>query len=63
MEIELYSAALATGLSGKGAFVPERDLRSRLEGALRRLARFTADEDQRHALVDRANSVRPLTLL
>ena len=63
LEIELYTAALGAGLTGKGAFVPERDIRLRLERALRRLARFTADEAERHALVDRANAVRPLTLL
>ncbi|HEX9766205.1 MAG TPA: tetratricopeptide repeat protein, partial [Nitriliruptorales bacterium] len=41
----------------------ERDLRSAAEAAYRRLARSADDPAVRHALVDRANQIRPVTVL
>ncbi len=41
----------------------ERGLRQGAEDALRRLARLTPDADRRTAIVDRANTVRPRTIL
>jgi serine/threonine-protein kinase PknG len=73
LEATLFESALAA-LSA-GALVPsrgdrlggreldERGLRLGAEEALRRLARLTPDDDQRTALVDRANRIRPLTVL
>ena len=46
-----------------GRPVDERGLRRGAEDALRRLARLTPDPAQRTAIVDRANRVRPLTVL
>ncbi len=43
-------------------FTP-RTVRSELERSLRRLAELTDDDEQRCQLVDRANRVRPLTVL
>jgi serine/threonine-protein kinase PknG len=73
MEVELYESALAA--LAAGALVPtsgdrlgghkldERGLRQGAEDALRRMARLTPDHAQRTAIVDRANRVRPLTVL
>jgi len=73
LEATLFESALAA-LSA-GALVPsrgdrlggreldERGLRLGAEEALRRLARLTPDDDQRTAIVDRANRIRPLTVL
>ncbi|HEX8003042.1 MAG TPA: tetratricopeptide repeat protein [Mycobacteriales bacterium] len=59
LEIALYEAALASGTSWR----PERDVRASLERALRSLADVTADDAERYRLVDRANRVRPVSLV
>jgi len=46
-----------------GRQIDERGLRHGAEDALRRLARLTPDNAQRTAIVDRANRIRPLTVL
>ncbi len=46
-----------------GAELSERSLRFGLEGCYRALARLARDPDERISLVDRANSLRPFTLL
>ena len=46
-----------------GARLAERDVRRALERSYRSRARMTTDRGERIALVDRANSVRPRTLL
>jgi serine/threonine-protein kinase PknG len=73
VEAELYEGALAAVQSGKllekssdrlaGRPVTERSLRLGLEDALRRQARLTSDPAERLKLVDRANRVRPFTVL
>ncbi len=66
-EAEIYSRALA--LAGNGALklgqgsVTASVLRDRLETTYRRLAALTADPDERAALVDQANAIRPWSLL
>jgi serine/threonine-protein kinase PknG len=71
--VELLEAALAwvlaggQGTSGQGGLfgleLNERSLRLGLERAYRTLARYARDVSERHALVDRANQVRPRTLV
>ena len=67
MAKELFTAALAYVVSGKGALklldqeVKEKDVRTRLEAAYRDLARLAHDEAERIHLVDLANQVRPRT--
>jgi serine/threonine-protein kinase PknG len=54
----------AIAVAGKrvlGCAFTERDLRLGLERCYRSLARLSDTADQRVALVDRANSVRPVT--
>jgi serine/threonine-protein kinase PknG len=54
----------AIAVAGKrvlGCALTEKDLRLGLERCYRSLARLSASADQRIALVDRANSVRPVT--
>jgi serine/threonine-protein kinase PknG len=73
VEAELYEGAVRALASGKLKPDPrasignrpltERSLRLGLEAALRRRAHLTADAEERIALVDRANSERPFTLL
>jgi serine/threonine-protein kinase PknG len=73
LDVELFDAALAVLTDGAlglppsitvgGRALDERDLRLGLEDALRRTARLTPDAAERCRIVDRANSVRPLTLL
>ena len=72
LEVDLLEAALSSVTSGERPSsngrdadprLEERSLRESLEGALRRLAQFTADPDMRCRIVDRANRVRPVTLL
>lgn len=60
----LLAGKLAPG-SGEvaGVAIEERAVRLRLEERLRELARITSDPDRRIELVDRANLVRPVTLL
>ncbi|RJL34037.1 serine/threonine-protein kinase [Bailinhaonella thermotolerans] len=69
---EVLESALAWLLAGGtpaqpvrllGARLAERDVRARLDGLYRELARHTVDRAARRALVDRANAVRPRTLL
>jgi serine/threonine-protein kinase PknG len=64
LEVALAEAALGDGRQrhGHGAS-EERRGRADLEKALRALARLTPDAAKRSHLVDRANGVRPLTLL
>jgi serine/threonine-protein kinase PknG len=59
------AAPTATGPDGRvlGTAMTERDLRTGLERAYRTLAHLAASADQRIALVERANSVRPRTLV
>jgi serine/threonine-protein kinase PknG len=45
-----------------GCALSERDLRFGLERCYRALARLAGTAEQRHALVDKANSIRPRTL-
>jgi serine/threonine-protein kinase PknG len=56
----------AQGDSGQhtvlGCKLAERDLRFGLERCYRALARLASTTDQRHALVDKANAIRPRTL-
>jgi serine/threonine-protein kinase PknG len=67
MAKELFTAALAYVVSGKGALklldqeVKEKDVRTRLEAAYRDLARLAHDEAERIQLVDLANQVRART--
>ena len=73
LELKLLEAALASLTNGDapatkvvtlgGGALDERAVRRRLEKALRRVARFTPDADDRCRIVDRANTVRPVTLL
>lgn len=73
LDIEVFQAALDALVGGSFAASPttsvgsyifdERSLRLGLEDAFRRLARLTSDPTQRCRLVDRANQVRPRTLL
>lgn len=71
-EVELLDEALDGLLTGRlaegaqevaGAPLRERDVRERLEDRLRALAKVTGDPARRIELVDRANVVRPMTLL
>ena len=64
LEVALAEAALRSGaeVAGRGS-AEERRLRSDLEVALRTLAGLTADGRRRSSIVDRANRVRPFTLL
>jgi serine/threonine-protein kinase PknG len=50
------------GATAFGCLLTERELRSGLESAYRALARYARDEDDRVAIVDRANEVRPWSL-
>lgn len=73
LDVELFSAAIdwptaETPAGGSpirigGRVFDERDLRRGLEDALRRMARLTSDAAERCRIVDRANHVRPLTVL
>jgi serine/threonine-protein kinase PknG len=64
LEVALAEAALGDGMEHhRRSPSEERRRRSDLEQALRVLARLTADSTKRSDLVDRANHVRPLTLL
>ncbi|MGI8809515.1 MAG: tetratricopeptide repeat protein [Acidimicrobiales bacterium] len=74
LQVELLEATLSALTSGEAssstpnsrqgtAPLQERPLRESLEGALRRLAQFTSDPDERCRMVDRANRIRPVTLL
>jgi len=73
LEVTLLGAALSRLTSGElspsevvsvgGPPLDERRLRLGLEAALRRLARFTSDPDERCEIIDRANRDRPVTLL
>ncbi len=73
LEADLYESALAALASGSlatakgdrlgGRHLDERGLRLGAEDALRRLARLTPDPARRTAIVDRANQVRPRTIL
>ena len=67
-----YEAAIfakALTLAGNGAVklgqtsVTASSLRDRLEATYRRLASLTADPDERAELIDRANAIRPWSLL
>ncbi|HET6950281.1 MAG TPA: tetratricopeptide repeat protein [Acidimicrobiales bacterium] len=51
------------GRSFNGRPLTERTARGELERSLRRLAELTPDDQQRYALVDQANTVRPVTVL
>lgn len=71
LERELFEAALAlvtTGTAGTneatllGAPMDETAIRENLERSYRSLARFAPTQDERFALVDRANQVRPKTM-
>ncbi|MDQ4068437.1 MAG: serine/threonine protein kinase, partial [Actinomycetota bacterium] len=64
-ELEVALAEAAVGALGErgGRSAEERRLRSDLDKALRALARLTPDAVERSRLVDRANHIRPLTLL
>jgi serine/threonine-protein kinase PknG len=55
------SEPAASGTAVLGCAFTERGLRFGLERNYRALARLTATADQRIALVDRANSIRPVT--
>src|SRR5690606_38245542 len=74
MSVDLLEAALAWTKSGRrelnaadrsvlGHRLTEYDLRRGLETSYRALARQASDEEERVALVDRANQVRPRTWL
>ena len=73
LEVELLEAALGAVLSGASMANPsivirdqpfgERSLRVGLERAYRALAAHIPDDRERYRLVDRANAVRPRTLL
>jgi serine/threonine-protein kinase PknG len=74
LAVEVLSAALAWVKSGQspngggepqllGAAFTERDLRLGLERRYRSLARLANNLDDRIALVDRANAIRPRTLV
>jgi serine/threonine-protein kinase PknG len=73
LEADLFESALEAVAAGAlppdrgarvgGREVDERSLRLGAEDALRRLARLTSDPAERMAIVDRANRVRPLTVL
>ncbi|HEY3263463.1 MAG TPA: tetratricopeptide repeat protein, partial [Pseudonocardiaceae bacterium] len=72
LAVEVLSAALAWVQSGRssngggellGAALTERDLRLGLESRYRALARLANRPDDRIALVDRANAIRPRTLV
>lgn len=73
LKVQLFDAALEALLAGTLAPSPstdlggrpldERNLRLGLEEALRGLARVTSDRAERWRIVDRANSVRPVTIL
>lgn len=56
--------ASRSGQSGQilGCVLSERELRFGLERCYRTLARLASSAEQRHALVDRANAIRPRTL-
>ncbi len=70
-EVEAYEAALQkVNQSGERTDVRigevpavEKQLRQALEKSYRRLAGFTGDAEERQTLVDKANRVRPWTLL
>ena len=64
LEVALAEAALRSGaeIAGRGS-PEERRLRGNLEAALRTLAGLTADGRRRSRIVDKANRVRPFTLL
>lgn len=63
LEVALAESALGAGADHGARSTEERRLRFDLEKALRALARLTPDAVERSQLVDRANQVRPLTLL
>ncbi len=73
LEADLFESALAALAAGAltpaegdrigGRPLDERGLRRGAEDALRRLARLTPDPARRTAIVDRANRVRPRTIL
>ncbi|MGH9224154.1 MAG: tetratricopeptide repeat protein [Acidimicrobiales bacterium] len=73
LDVELFEAALAGVLSGSVKANPgvkvrsysleEEGLRRGLERACRWLAQLTPDPDERRRLVDRANQVRPFSLV
>ena len=64
LEVALAEAALRSGveIAGRGS-LEERRLRADLEAALRTLAGLTADGRRRSRIVDKANRVRPFTVL
>lgn len=64
LEVALAEAALRSGgeIAGRGS-PEERRLRTDLETALRTLAGLTADGKRRSRIVDKANRVRPFTVL
>jgi serine/threonine-protein kinase PknG len=71
LDIDLFEAALTTLADGtsspttsevEGAF-GQRSIRLKLEDAYRRLAGLTSDPPERWRLIDRANQVRPRSLL
>jgi serine/threonine-protein kinase PknG len=71
LDIDLFEAALTTLADGtsspttsevEGAF-GQRSVRLKLEDAYRRLAGLTSDPPERWRLIDRANQVRPRSLL
>lgn len=74
LDVELFEAALAGVTSGAAKADPavrlrggypleEESLRRGLERACRWLAKLTPDPDERRRLVDRANQVRPFSLV
>ncbi|MFP5317732.1 MAG: tetratricopeptide repeat protein [Acidimicrobiia bacterium] len=74
LDVELFEAALAAVVSGSarpdpavklrgGYSLEEESLRRGLERACRWLAKLTPDPDERRRLVDRANQVRPFSLV
>jgi serine/threonine-protein kinase PknG len=73
LDVELFEAALAGITSGsvkaqpsvkvRGQALDESGVRQGLERAYRTLAKLSPDDPQRWRLVDRANQVRPLSLV
>ena len=62
--VRASAARPAIAIAGKrilGCALTEKDLRLGLERCYRSLARLSSSADQRIALVDRANAVRPVT--
>jgi serine/threonine-protein kinase PknG len=60
---QLPGHRLPPGARIMGHALTERELRFGLEQAYRAMARLARDPDSRVALVDRANAVRPRTLV